>query len=145
MARRPGYISPYMVRRAMLRQELSGVQLAARVDVNPSTVRNWLAGRTAPTPKKLTALARVLDLDVRDLTGVHHERETLADMRVHAALTQSDAATRVGLSQSAFSSIEQGAATLSGELARTLAVAYDSSPDAVRRAWARARDTLKGQ
>lgn len=144
MARRPGYISPAVARRAMLRHGLSGVQVAARADVNPSTVRNWLAGRTAPTPVKLAELARVLDLDVRDLTGIHQDRETLADMRIHAALTQAEASTLVGLSQSAFSTIEQGAAALSDELCSAMSNVYGSTPEAVRAAWQRARDTLKG-
>lgn len=144
VARRPGYISPAVARRAMLRHGLSGVQVAARADVNPSTVRNWLAGRTAPTPAKLTTLASVLDLDVRDLTGIHQDRETLADMRIHAALTQAEASALVGLSQSAFSTVEQGAATLSDELCGALSNVYDSTPETVRQAWERARDTLKG-
>lgn len=144
VARRPGYISPSVARRAMLRRGLTGNQIAARVDVAPSTVRNWLAGRTAPTPAKLAALAAALDLDVRDLTGVHPDRETLADMRIHAALTQSEVAHLIGLSQSTFSTIEQGAAVLSGELRSTLSDAYGASPDAVGLAWDRSRDTLKG-
>jgi transcriptional regulator with XRE-family HTH domain len=144
VARRPGYISPAVARRAMLRSGLSGVQVAARVEVNPSTVRNWLSGRTAPTPTKLAALARVLDLDVRDLTGVPDGRESLADMRIHASFTQADVATLVGLGQSAFSTVEQGAAALSDELCAALADAYDSTPQAVRQAWQRSRDTLRG-
>lgn len=144
VARRPGYVSPSVARRAMLRHGLSGVQLAVRVEVNPSTVRNWLAGRTAPTPPKLATLARVLDLDVRDLTGIHQDREHLADMRIHAALTQADVSTLVGLSQSAFSTIEQGAAALSGDLCAALSAAYDNTPEAVRHAWERSRDTLRG-
>lgn len=144
MARRAGYISPAVAKRAMLRRGLTGVQVAARVEVNPSTVRNWLSGRTAPTPTKLAALARVLDLDVRDLTGVPRGGESLADMRIHASLTQADVSTLVGLSQSAFSTIEQGAATLSDDLCAALADAYDSAPEDVRRAWERSRDTLRG-
>jgi len=85
VARKPGYVSPSVARGAMLRHGLTGLQVAARVGVNPSTVRNWLAGRTAPTPAKLAALAQVLELNVRDLTGVLPGRETLSDMRVHAA------------------------------------------------------------
>lgn len=144
VARKPGYLSPSVARRAMQRQELTGIQVAARVGVNPSTVRNWLAGRTAPTPAKLADLASVLGLDVRDLTAVVPGRETLGDLRIHAALTQSEVATLVGLSQSAYSAIEQGGAALSDVLCGQLAEAYDSSPEEIRAAWTRARDTLKG-
>lgn len=144
MARKPGYVSPSVARGAMLRHGLTGLQVAARVGVNPSTVRNWLAGRTAPTPAKLAALAQVLELNVRDLTGVLPGRETLSDMRVHAALNQSETAERVGLSQSAFSTIEQGAAPLSEGLCASLADIYDEPQGAVRDAWQRANDTLKG-
>lgn len=144
VARTPGYISPSVARRAMLRQELSGIQVAARLDVNPSTVRNWLAGRTAPTPAKLADLAAVLGLDVRDLTAVVPGLESLADLRIHAALTQTEVARKVGLSQSAYSAIEQGGAALSDELCAQLATVYSAQADEVRAAWQRARDTLKG-
>lgn len=144
MARKPGYLSPSVARRAMQRQGLTGIQVAARVGVNPSTVRNWLAGRTAPTPAKLADLAAVLSLDVRDLTAVVPGLETLADMRIHTALTQSDTAQLVGLSQSAYSAIEQGGSALSDALCGQLADVYGASPGEVRAAWTRARDTLKG-
>lgn len=144
VARKPGYVSSSVVRGAMLRHNLTGLQVATRVGVNPSTVRNWLAGRTAPPPAKLAALAQVLDLNVRDLTGILPARETLADMRIHAALSQAQAASQAGLSQSAFSTIEQGAGALSDGLCAALAGIYGTSGEDVRAAWQRANDTLKG-
>ena len=63
---------------------------------------------------------------------------------MHAALNQSETAERVGLSQSAFSTIEQGAAPLSEGLCASLADIYGEPQGAVRDAWQRANDTLKG-
>jgi transcriptional regulator with XRE-family HTH domain len=54
------------LRRALLRARLSDVDVAARLEVDPKTVRRWLAGRT-PYLRHRWALASMLDLDETDL------------------------------------------------------------------------------
>lgn len=144
MPPRPGFISPAVARRAMTRRELTVLALAARAGVSPVTVRNWLSGRTAPGPQKLNVLAQVLGVEVRDLTGVQEGQELLADLRIHAALTQSEVAAATGVGQSTLSEIERGGNGLSPELRDQLASLYGVAEDAVQAAWQRCRDTLTG-
>lgn len=144
VARTPGFISPAVARRAMDRRGLTSTAIAARVDVSAATVRNWLSGRTAPVPRKLTLLAKVLDLDVRDLTGVPHGSETLSDLRIHAALTQADVARELGVGQSTLSDVEIGVTAPSERVRDILCELYGASPDELTKAWQRSRDTLKG-
>jgi transcriptional regulator with XRE-family HTH domain len=54
------------LRRALLRARLSDEDVAARLEVDPKTVRRWLEGRT-PYLRHRWALAGMLDLDETDL------------------------------------------------------------------------------
>jgi len=54
------------LRRALLRARLSDEDVAARLEVDPKTVRRWLEGRT-PYLRHRWALAGLLDLDETDL------------------------------------------------------------------------------
>jgi transcriptional regulator with XRE-family HTH domain len=54
------------LRRALLRARLSDEDVAARLEVDPKTVRRWLEGRT-PYLRHRWALAGILDLDETDL------------------------------------------------------------------------------
>lgn len=143
VARRPGFISPAVARRAMDRKGLTSTAVAARVDVSAATVRNWLAGRTAPVPGKLALLARALDLDTRDLTGVSPGSETLSDLRIHAALTQSEVAHQLGVGQSTLSDVEIGVAAPTDRMRGALADLYGVAEADLVEAWTRSRDTLK--
>lgn len=142
MARRPGFISPAVARRAMERQGLSVTALAVRVGVSAPTVRNWLSGRTSPGPGKLSTLAQVLEIHSRDLTGVAEGRETLADLRIHAALTQAEACRRLDVGQTTLSDVENGVVPISDRLRSALATLYTVPEDRIVAAWTIARDTL---
>ena len=70
------------LRRALLRARLSDEDVAARLAVDPKTVRRWLEGRT-PYLRHRWALAGMLDLDETDLwpqaqTTRPHPAEVLA-------------------------------------------------------------------
>lgn len=54
------------LRRAMFEARLTDGDLAARLHVNPKTVRRWLDGRL-PYPRHRAELARLLDVDEEDL------------------------------------------------------------------------------
>jgi transcriptional regulator with XRE-family HTH domain len=54
------------LRRALLRARLTDEDVAARLEVDPKTVRRWLEGRT-PYLRHRWALAGMLDLDEADL------------------------------------------------------------------------------
>src|SRR6266536_5948895 len=54
------------LRRAMLRARLSEDDVAARMQVDPKTVRRWLEGRV-PYPRHRWAIASLLDADEADL------------------------------------------------------------------------------
>jgi len=98
MPRRPGFLNAPAVRRAMERRGLDAKRLAVQVGVSAVTVRSWLGGRSAPNPSRLAALATALDLDPVQLTGVPSSLQTLADLRIHSALNQAEAAALVGTS-----------------------------------------------
>jgi len=61
------------LRRAMLRARLSEEDAAARLQVDPKTVRRWLEGRV-PYPRYRWVLASLLDADEADLWPDVHAR-----------------------------------------------------------------------
>lgn len=144
MPQRPGYISPSVVRRAMDARGLTVAKLAARTGVSAVTVRSWLGGRSAPTAVRLAALADVLDIDVRDITGVRADKATLADLRIHAGLTQGQAAVKLGTARSSLSDYELGISELPDALLDLMATVYSVPKREVETAWQRTRDTLGG-
>lgn len=144
MPRRPGALSPPAVRRAMQRLDLDVKRLAVRTGVSAVTVRSWLGGRTAPSPKRLARLAEVLELDVSDVTGVPAGLLGLTDLRVHAALTQAEAAKRIGVSRTSLSDYELGTSEPPAPLFPLIAEAYGVTAETALNAWQRERDTLGG-
>lgn len=144
MPRRPGFLSPPAVRRAMQKLDLDVKRLAVRTGVSAVTVRSWLGGRSAPSPKRLARLAEVLELDVREVTGVPTGLLTLTDLRVHAALTQAEAAERIRVSRTSLSDYELGASEPAVSLFPLFAEAYGVTTDLAIEAWQRSRDTLGG-
>jgi transcriptional regulator with XRE-family HTH domain len=52
----------------MALEEVSQRELAERVEVAPSTLSEWLSGKTSPSTTKLLKLAEVLDTDVEDIS-----------------------------------------------------------------------------
>ncbi len=54
------------LRRALLRARLREVDVAARLGVDPKTVRRWLNGRV-PYPHNRTAIAELVGADEADL------------------------------------------------------------------------------
>lgn len=144
MSRRPGVLSPPAVRRAMQRLDLDVKRLAVRTGVSAVTVRSWLGGRTAPSPTRLARLAEVLELDVSDVTGVPAGLLGLTDLRVHAALTQAEAAKRIGVSRTSLSDYELGTSEPPATLFPLIAETYGVTTEVALDAWQRERDTLGG-
>ena len=142
MPSRPGFLNAPAVRFAMGRRGLDTKRLAVQVGVSAVTVRSWIGGRSAPTPARLAALASALDLEPAQLTGVPPALQTLADLRIHAALNQAEAAALVGTSRTSISDYELGVSELPEALAPALAQAYRVTVDEVLEAWQRSRDTL---
>ncbi|MEH6821805.1 helix-turn-helix transcriptional regulator [Dietzia kunjamensis] len=142
MPKRPGFLNALAVRRGMERHGLDVKRLAVQVGVSAVTVRSWLGGRSAPSPSRLAALATALDLDPAQLTGVPSTLQTLADLRIHSALNQSQAAARVGTSRTSLSDYELGVSELPEALIPALAETYKVTADEVIDAWQRSRDTL---
>ena len=52
----------------MALEEVSQRELAERLEVAPSTLSEWLSGKTSPSATKLLKLAEVLDTDVDDIS-----------------------------------------------------------------------------
>lgn len=51
----------------MALEEISQRELAARLEVSPSTVSEWLSGKAMPSKPNLAKMAEVLDAEVEDL------------------------------------------------------------------------------
>lgn len=56
-----------LIKSAMARLGLTGVALAEACAVSKEAVSNWLSGESIPRPKKLTALASALQIEVEEL------------------------------------------------------------------------------
>lgn len=117
--------------------------LGERVGRARPNVIKWEAGE-APSPPKLVALARALDVDPWQLTVRKPPGAELADLRDWAGLTRRELAARAGIRRSTYAEIERGAAPLSPEAAAAVARALDCDVSRVERAYKRARRAAAG-
>ncbi|MFD8146136.1 helix-turn-helix domain-containing protein [Streptomyces sp. NPDC059708] len=72
-----------------------------------SAIRSYRAGSANPTPARLAALARVLDVPTTDLAPLS-ATPTLHELRWHAGLTVAELAERAGYSESHTASVLVG-------------------------------------
>jgi len=140
MARRPGHISPTALRSAMARRGVTVDDVAVHLGTSTTTVYGWLSARRVPEPPVLVRLARALGLRPADLTLVSQDEERLHDLRIHAGLLQSEAATKAGLRQPQLSKMERGTVAPRKDLCTGLAREYGLSTGRVLKAWRRTRD-----
>jgi len=96
------------LRRQRNRRKLSLRQLSLLSGVGAATISAWEAGRRAPSPRLLAAVADALEITVADLVPVPHRRIVLADLRYQTGLSQRAAAEAAGLTQSMYQAIETG-------------------------------------
>lgn len=66
----PGESFMTLLRRHRISKGLSQTALAKKLDLVPSTVSCWESGDSIPSPKLIPKLARILELDVMELTRV---------------------------------------------------------------------------
>jgi len=96
------------LRRQRNRRKLSLRQLSLLSGVGAATISAWEAGRRAPSPRLLAAVADALEITVADLVPVPDRRIVLADLRHQTGLSQRAAAEAAGLTQSMYQAIETG-------------------------------------
>jgi transcriptional regulator with XRE-family HTH domain len=123
------------LRRALLRARLSDEDVAARLEVDPKTVRRWLEGRV-PYLRHRWALATMLDLDEADLWPQMRRAQSWPD-EVRAIYPHCDALPRE-LWQDLFRSAEREIGILTdselfrAEHLRILAVLRERARSGVR-------------
>ncbi|NUU22090.1 MAG: XRE family transcriptional regulator [Streptomycetaceae bacterium] len=111
-------------------------QLADAVECTKSQIVAYEAGRCAPEPLRLVALADLLHLKPLQLMGVAESNATLADLRAAAGHTAETAAHALGISRNSYRPMEcQGRFPHARELyVRELALLYDVPRSAIRSA-----------
>lgn len=121
---------------ARLRKErgLTLDALGERVGRARPNVIKWEAGE-APSPPKLVALARALEVEPWRLTTTKPQAAELADLRDWAGLTRTELATRAGIRRSTYADIERGIAPLMPQVAATVARVLDCDVARVERAY----------
>ncbi|SRR6266516_3107552 len=70
-----------VLRRALIEADLAEVDVAARLDVDPKTVRAWLSGRV-PYPRNRLRIARLVGRDEADLWPEVDAAHTNGDVRL---------------------------------------------------------------
>ncbi|MFP5319482.1 MAG: helix-turn-helix domain-containing protein [Acidimicrobiia bacterium] len=110
--------------------------LGERVGRARPNVIKWEAGE-APSPPKLLALARALEVDPWQLTATKPQAAELADLRDWAGLTRRELAAQAGIRRSTYADIERGTAPLRPEVAEALARVLDCDVSRVERAYRR--------
>lgn len=119
---------------------LSRSDLGRLAGIAYNTIRRWETGAATPTTEALQPIARVLDVDIDDLTATEPSERTLRSWRTLTRLTQSEAADAVGLSASTYSRIERGERPVTAAETQELAVLFGATPNQIRQGWARAHD-----
>lgn len=111
--------------------------LGERVGRARPNVIKWEAGE-APSPPKLVALARALEVDPWQLTVTKPQVAELSDLRDWAGLTRRELAARAGIRRSTYANIERGLAPLGPEASAALARVLECDVSRVERAYRRA-------
>lgn len=132
-------VSPAALRRQRTRHKLSLRQLSLLSGVGAATIGAWEAGRRAPSPRLLAAVADALQVTVADLVPVPQRRVVLADLRHQTGLSQRDAAVEVGLSPSMYQAIETGYRAPDQAQRTRLAERFGVSEDEFSTVWNRTR------
>ncbi|MFJ3883437.1 helix-turn-helix domain-containing protein [Streptomyces sp. NPDC090077] len=97
-----------------------------------SAIRSYSTGAANPTPARLAALARVLEVPTTDLAPLS-KAPTLHELRWHSGLTVAELAARVGYSESHTASVLAGVSPIT-DPGRWCPVLEVTAP-ALRRAW----------
>ncbi|MGI9079222.1 MAG: helix-turn-helix domain-containing protein [Acidimicrobiales bacterium] len=113
--------------------------LGARAGVaRPNLIAYELGGH--PSVEILVALARALRVDPWELTTVDPAAPTLADLRLHAGITKTELASRLGIPRTTWHLVETGKRRLRPPVATAVAKALGVSARRVREAWQRGVD-----
>ncbi|WP_245819553.1 helix-turn-helix domain-containing protein [Rhodococcoides yunnanense] len=123
-----------------VRAGLTPDDLAARLGTSRQAVSTWEVGRSTPPPATLGLIAEALDTSVSTLVPIPESQLRLADLRVHAALSQADAAKLIGVSATVLADIERGRKPESVERVASLADAYGVAAEVVSAAWVRTQE-----
>ncbi len=127
------------LRQARVARGLSHDALARLTGRTRGHLIDWEQGRYRPSPALLVVLAEALDLDPFELLDVTEDTATLADLRGRAGLATVDVADHLGVHPTTYRRLERGRAPLSQDTAATLAALFDTTPDRIAEAYARAR------
>lgn len=130
-------------RDAQARTGMTPAQLAQEAEVPPSDISKYAAGRTAPQPPRLAALAAALGVTASSLLEIPADGERLAHIRAAAGLTQAEFAARAGISLKRYEAAEVGLRPLADSDVARLAAAAGVSAQRVRSA--RDRDIRRAQ
>ena len=125
------------LRELRVRAGFSADDLAAKVGATRQAVSTWETGRSTPPPATLGRIANALHTSVAALVPIPESQLKLSDLRVHAALSQGDAAQLLGMSTTVLADIERGRKS---ERIESFAEAYGVSTRTVAAAWSRTRD-----
>ena len=128
------------LRELRVRAGLSADDLAAKVGATRQAVSTWETGRSTPPPATLGRIAKALRTSVAALVPIPEAQLKLSDLRVHAALSQGDAAQQIGVSTTVLADIERGRKPETEERVELLARAYGVTTQTVVAAWRRTRD-----
>lgn len=111
--------------------------LADAAGVSPQAISSWETARSAPTPHLLSRVARTLHVTVADLVPIPQGRWRLHDLRVHAGLTQADAANALAMSPTQLARFEKGRKEFSETVAHAMTVLYGVSDSVLKTTWDR--------
>jgi transcriptional regulator with XRE-family HTH domain len=132
---------PDKLRRVRQAARLTQRELADRAGVPATTIAKWEGGFHRPYASSLAVLAAALGVPPDSLTtSAAPAARTLAQLRVAAGLTQSEAAARARLVRTRYSAVERGEiARLPEAVVTAIAAALGVDSAAVRTAHAAAR------
>ena len=128
------------LRELRVRAGFSADDLAAKVGATRQAVSTWETGRSTPPPATLGRIADALHTSVAALVPIPESQLKLSDLRVHAALSQGDAAQLLGMSTTVLADIERGRKPENEERIESFSKAYGVSTQTVAAAWSRTRD-----
>lgn len=133
---------PDVLRKLRLTHGLSLEEVSAGIGAGVGTLYRWEQGINSPYPRSLQNLASYFNVSTWDFVDISPNRSELADLRLHAGLSQADigvAFESAGMPRQSYGKLERGVLEPTPEQVRMLVKLLQQSEEIVRAAIVRSQ------
>lgn len=108
-------------------KKITNYRLAKMLGVHQTTIKNWLDGKTTPSPQKIQAIAQALETSVNQLVSqdILTFGQRLRAIRKSKKMTQKELAKKLGIATNSLSRYETGERNPSISMLKEIAKALE--------------------